>query len=190
MILAHLDQVLQYLHQATPKGIERAELFREVFANDPSVPIDAILLHLEENDKIYLVIKIEHGFAVDIPSCYAITVTGMVFFQRASIPGKPYQSAEFEREGLAENKLVKERTERTEAFLKRNWLMLPLITYFLGVLSPINTAFLKQKMLPDPKERAPIIIVHDTIYLPSAKPLPIPDKKALFLNVPRVTKRQ
>jgi hypothetical protein len=188
MILAHLDQVLEYLFRAMPKGINKDELFREVFANDPSVPIDAILLHLEEKGQIYFVIEIECGFAIDIPNCYGITVSGIVFFQGAYFPNKPYESAELERKGKAEKELVKERTERKEAFLKRNWVMVSLITYFLGVVSPIGSEFLKRKLWPDPKGGVPVMIVHDTIYLPSVK-LPLtPDKKALSFKIPHLAK--
>jgi hypothetical protein len=170
MILAHLDHVLQYLYKAMPKGIEKDELHRELFASDPAIPIDAILRHLEENRKIYSVIKINHGFATDIPSCYAITVPGIVYFQRASIPGKPYQSAECERKRNAENKLVKEKTERKEAFLKRNWVLVSMISYFLRVLSPVGSDLLKRNIWPDTKGGGlPVKIIHDTIYLPPAK---------------------
>jgi hypothetical protein len=168
-MIEYLDRVLIYLYQISPGAASKEELTREVFANDPTVPIDAILLHLLEQGNIYPVIYIEHYLAIEIPDCYSISVPGIIFFQQASLPGMPYQSAEEERQRKASEQIIYAKVEKREAFIKLNWMLLPLITFLLCILATVGSEYFKRKMWPDPKAGTQILVIHDTLYTPATR---------------------
>jgi len=164
-MLEYLDRALKYFYVLSPTEVDKFAILHAVFADDPAIPIDAIILHLLKEGHIFPSIKIEDGQAYDLPNCYSITVDGTLFFLNASIPGNPFQSEENERLATKQRQDTSAKVAEKDGFLKWNWMILPLITFMLGMISTVGGEYFKRVMWPDSKASLPTIVVHDTIYM-------------------------
>jgi hypothetical protein len=158
-----MDEVLRYLYQMSSTSAGREEIMQNVFKNEPTIPIDAILLHLKDKRCIFNPIRVDNNIAYDMSDHYALTVTGMEFLRNASIPGKPFEAQEMERLLEVEKQAITAKLAKNENFPKQQWMVLPLITFAFGIISTIGAEFLKRQFFPDPKPNPQIIVVHDTI---------------------------
>jgi len=161
-----MDEVLHYLYQLSPASAGRAEIAQKVFKNEAGVPIDAILLHLKNEGCIFNPIRVDNNIAYDMNDYYAITILGIQFFRNAAIMGKPFEARETERLLELKNRVVTAKLAKKEAFPKRQWMILPLITFAFGIISTIGTEFLKRRFFTEPTAKPQIIVLHDTIRVP------------------------
>lgn len=166
-----MDEVLRYLYQMSSASAGREEIMRDVFKNEPRIPIDAILNHLKDKRCVFNPIRVDNNIAYDMSDHHALTVTGMEFLRNALIPGRPFEAQEMERLQEVETQKVTSKLAKNEDFPKQQWMVLPLITFAFGIISTLGTEFLKRQFSPDPKPNLQIIVVHDTIRVPLQQPI-------------------
>jgi hypothetical protein len=170
-----LDLVLIYLYDRIPHGISKSRIWQDVFNGDVSVPIDAILLHLEDQDHIYLTLSLTGQQFLANQECYSVTIRGMEFIRKSSIPNRPYHDEEFQKLEAIHDKAVAAKLAKRADWPKQNWLVLLLITFFLGIFSTLSAEFFRKKMFSDPSTKPQVIIVRDTIRTTvsvQCKPIP------------------
>lgn len=165
-----LDRVLEYLYKLIPGFIAKSQIIREVFNNDKSVPIDAILLFLKEEGLIFNELAIVNNTALPKTNRYSLTMGGILFFQNAGILNRPYCAHELENIQEAEKSTINAKLAKREAFPKQNWMILPIITFVRGGISTIEGEYLKRKIWPEAKAASQIVIIRDTVRLAPVAP--------------------
>lgn len=144
-----LDLLLVYLCDKIPHGISKSRILKEVFDGDVTMPMDAILLHLEREGHIYLTLSpIGEHFYIST-DCYSVTIRGMEFIRNSSIPNRPYRCKENRRSQDLRDTEVTAKLARKADWPKQNWIALLLITFLLGIVSTLSAEFLKKKLFPD-----------------------------------------
>jgi hypothetical protein len=144
-----LDLVLTYLYDRIPNGISKTRILQDVFNDDVSVPIDAILLHLEDQGHIYLTFSLTSKHFFESKEYYSVTIRGMEFIRKSSIANRPYQCEEYQKLEAMRNKAVTAKLAKKADWPKQNWMVLLLITFFLGIVSTLSAEYLKKKLFPD-----------------------------------------
>lgn len=175
-IIGSLDLLTRYLYDRVPDHIHKSTIYKQVFKNDPKIPFDALLAHLEDENFIHHPLESVNGEEVEKTDYYSLKPSGIFFYQWSDIPGRPFYAKEVARINDLQKAEVMAKVVQRESYLKRNWMVLPFITFLLGMLSTLGTEFLKRKIWPDPKSTNQIAIirdtlrVHDTLQAPSSRP--------------------
>ena len=146
-----------------PGSADRKMLLHEIFPNENNVPIDALLFELKKDGYIFTPVRVDNNIAYDMHDHYSMTHLGMRFLNNSSISAKPFQAREVER--LSKQAVLAIQV-KSENFLKRHWMVLPLISFVFGIVSTLGTEFLKRKAWPYPKPNTQVIVIHDTIRAP------------------------
>jgi len=150
-----LDPVMNYLFNLVPSNVPALEILSKVFNNDPKVPIDAILIYLQKEGYIYTKLELNNNMACRPANSYTLTIPGIAFYNSAIIQGHPYLSQEKKqyREMMLSEK---------EAWPKRNWRIMTVLTFALGITATVVSEALKQRLIPISPPQPQIIIIKDT----------------------------
>ena len=121
MTVDDLDKVLEYFFNKVPERKTALKIWKDVFNDDPIVPLNEILSHLIEEKYLYRYLTNSETDTTE----YGLSVPGILFYQRAGIKTRPYYSLEtekkFEKERdnqLKENQL---KNSISEIWVKKYW---------------------------------------------------------------------
>ena len=158
-----LDPVVNYLFHRVPEEVPATVIYADVFNNDPAIPFRAILLHLQDEGCIYRDQPSPTNIVTHSIGAYALTIPGIAFYCSSTLPAQPYLARQVEQD--REKKLA-----RKEAWPKRNWLIISLLTFVLGITSTVIGEALKKKLWPEAKPKHSIDAFSNRPKFPNLTP--------------------
>lgn len=143
----NLDSVLAYFFDKAPKKFSISEISKNIFNNDPNIPVSEIIVHLVEEKYLFPELT---DYTMNIHDVkYGISIKGILFFERAKTGRRPYSVLENEK------KTQKTRTEikhdhrinnaAQEWWGKKYWWVMLIIGWVGGCWSNIAKEKLSRK---------------------------------------------
>ena len=164
MTIDDLDKVLEYFFNKVPERQIAPKISKDVFNDNPAVPLNEILSYLIEEKYLYRQLSDAKMNNTE----YGLSVPGILFYQQASIKTRPYHSLEIEKkleeerdDKLKENQL---KNSISEIWVKKYWYVVLIFGWIGGCWADIGKEAIKKKMWPEANQlKNSTIKVADTI---------------------------
>jgi hypothetical protein len=149
MTIDDLDKVLEYFFNKVPERQTALKILKDVFNDNPIIPLKEILSHLIEEKYLYRQLTDSKTNNTE----YGLSVPGILFYQHASTKTRPYYSLEIEK------KLEKERDDKlknyqlknsiSEMWVKKYWYVVLILGWVGGCWTDIGKETIKRKIWTD-----------------------------------------